>query len=99
MESEKLGIKETKEVVVAANELGAFLVERLKDGVGADDAMAVIAKLQTDEAFKAKMQAAFDNVKAVPAEVKDVDLAEGMELAMVQLSYLPKILAAAKKDA
>ena len=94
----KVGIKETKELVIGANELAVLLVERLKDGfqVG-EDVSAVIAKLSGDADFKAKMEAAYQGVGQVGAEAKDLDLAEGLELIMVQATYVPKIVAAAKK--
>jgi len=94
---ESLGIKEVKEALVGVNELAMFLAERMKDGVGVDDVMALWTKLSSDKEFKAKMLAAYDGIGAVPAELKNVDLAEGMELAMLQISYLPGLLASMKK--
>lgn len=92
------GVKETKELLVGVNELALILVARLKDGFQAsEDIAAIIAKLQADEDFKAKMKAAYDGVAAIPDEVKDLDLAEGIELALAQAAYVPKILEAAKK--
>lgn len=94
-----MNIKETREVLVAVNELAVFLVERLKDGVGFDDVAAIYDKLKNDEDFKTKMQMAYDNIALVPDEVEDIDIAEGVELATVQLSYVPKYIEALKKEA
>jgi len=94
---EVVGIKELKEALVGVNELAIFLAERMKDGVGVDDAMAVFTKLTSDAEFKDKMSAAFEGISLIPAELKDVDLSEGMEIAMLQLQYIPALIAAFKK--
>lgn len=93
----KLGIDETKEVLVAVNELGIFLLTILIDGLQVyKDVKAIIEKIKDDEEFRAKIQAAVDNIKAVRAEVGDLDASEGVILAGVQLSYVPKVLEALK---
>lgn len=97
MDEVVVGIKEAKEALVGVNELAICLAERLKDGVGVDDMVALFMKLQSDDEFKAKLAAAADGIGAVPAELKDLSLAEGMELAVVQIAYVPKLLAAIKK--
>lgn len=91
MGEQKLGIKETKEALVGLNELSIFMAKRLKDGVGADDAMAIFQALIGDAEFKAKLSAAAEGIKAVPAEIKDVDLSEAVDLIQLQISYIPKI--------
>lgn len=87
-----IGIQETKEVLVAGNEIGLFVVSRLKDGVGVDDALAAYQKLTQDAAFKKIVMDAHDGLSAVGGEVKDLDIAEGLELAMLQMSYIPKFV-------
>jgi len=98
MAEEKLGIKETKEAFAGVNELALFLIDRLKDGVGIDDAVALFNALRDDEEFKAVLSAAVDGIKAVPAEIKDLDAGEGVELGMLALMYVPKYIAAFKKE-
>lgn len=93
------GIKEVKEAVVALNELTIFVAGRVKDGVGVDDAMALVSKLMTDEAFKAKIAAALESAEKIPAELKDISLQEGIELAGLQMGYLPQLVEAFKKPA
>lgn len=96
----KEGIKETKEALIGVNEVALFMAEKLKDGVQVSDATDFYSKLTSDEAFKSKVKAAYDNYQAIPKEIQDVDAGEGMELAACQLDYAPKILAAlSKKDA
>ncbi len=95
MADEKLGIEETREVLVAVNELSIFLIGIVMDGIQVfDDGRAIIDKLRNDDVFRVKIQAAIDNVRAVPAEIRDLDAAEGILLGGVQLSYVPKILQA-----
>lgn len=88
-----VGIKETKEALVAVNEISLHIVSRIKLGVVAD-VMGLLADLQNDVDFKAKLQAGFDNVTAVPAEVADISIGEALELASVEITYVPKFIAA-----
>lgn len=91
------GIQETSEVLVAANELGLVVIKHVKDGVSASDIPAIVSELVASDSFKLALTKAVTNVTQVPAEIADIDFAEGMELAKIQLSYVPKILASLKK--
>lgn len=91
-----VGIKETKEILIAGNEVGVLAVTRLKDGFQFDDFAAFYTAFVNDPEFKAKLQAGWENMGDVPAEIKDIDLVEGGELAVTQVSYLPKYMAALK---
>lgn len=93
----QVGIKETKEALIGVNTLSLFLVERLKDGVQLDDAVAVFGKLTADEEFKKIMGDAVEGIKAVPEEVKDLDVTEAVELITLQASFVPKFVEALKK--
>lgn len=95
--AEKLGIKETKEAVAGVMELAVLLAARLKDGVQLGDVVAVYDKLKDDAEFQAKLLAAYGGVGAVPAEVKDLDLMESVELVTVIVPYVPKVADALKK--
>lgn len=95
----QLGIKETKEALIGVNEVSLCLAEKFKDGVQVTDFTEFYAKVTSDADFKAKVQAAYDNYKAIPEEMKDVDAGEGIELAVVQLDYAPKFLAVFSKGA
>jgi cytochrome c556 len=98
-EGVKLGIVETKEALTGILELSLVMVSQFKDGIQATDLAELWAKWQTDEKFKEAMQKAFDGVKKVPAELKDIDLTEGVNLAMLTVGYVPKFVAAfSKKD-
>lgn len=84
-------VKETKEGILALVILGKFVAERLKDGIQMEDAAALVAKLG-DEAFKAKVMAGIEGLDKIPDEVKNMKLADLLELAQV----LPEILAELK---
>jgi hypothetical protein len=77
--ADQMDVKETKEAVVAAIKLGKFVAERLKDGAGLDDAMALGQKL-LDPAFRQMVTDAVQGADKIPAEIKDLSLAEGLEL-------------------
>jgi hypothetical protein len=94
----KLDIKETKEALIGINEVSLCLAEKFKDGVQVTDFTELYAKITSDEAFKEKVKAAYDNYKAIPEEVKDVDAGEALELAAIQLDYAPKFIEVFAKD-
>jgi tellurite resistance protein len=92
--SEERGIKETKEVIEGVVELSVVITEALRDGFQAgSDLPAILTALTVNP----KMQAAYDNVKEVGAEIKDISVEEGVELGVIALMAVPKILAALKK--
>lgn len=88
------GNKETKEAVIGILAVAAVLAERLKDGVQPmDDSLAVWDKVKNDEVFKAKLAAAYENIKLVPVEVKDMGLEESFDLLT---SVAPEIITLVK---
>lgn len=87
-----MDIKETKEALVGANELTLVILELVKDGVQFSDAVSLVNKLSSDPVLKQKLDEALSGLKVVPEEIKDIDLNEGIELAMLQAQYVPKIL-------
>lgn len=93
----KIGIKETKEAFEGINVLALFLIKRLKDGVGIDDAVALFEKIKDDEEFKKVLSDAVGAIDQVPEELKDLELNEGIELGMLALQYVPKYIEAFKK--
>lgn len=95
--SEKLGIKETKEALVGVNELSLKLCEVFKDGAQISDVAELWDKLKNDPEASSKLMAAYQGASQIPAEIKDLDLGEGAELAVVQISYVPKFIEALKK--
>jgi hypothetical protein len=92
-----MDIKETKEALIAINELGVKIASLAKDGLQVADGLALVALLSADSDLQSKLLAAFQGVQAVPAELKELDINEGVELVVLQASYVPKILEALKK--
>jgi hypothetical protein len=92
-----LGIQETKEVLIASNELTLVVIKHVKDGIAVSDIPAIVSELIASDSFKLALVDAITGITNVPAEIKDIDFVEGMELAKVQLGYVPKLLEALKK--
>jgi hypothetical protein len=89
-----VGITETKEAMIAVDEIALFIAKRLKDGVGFDDVVALFEEVTTDEEFKAVLKKGYDGIKNVPAEIKAIDVAEVTELIVTEAAYVPKFIAA-----
>lgn len=92
-------VKETKELLKGLIELMKVSAEIFKDGFQAQDIVDGYIKLSADPVKKAALEAALKDVQAVPAELKDITLAEGIELVVVMAQELPALLNAFKKDA
>lgn len=90
-------IKEIKEAVIGVNELALVLIMLFRDGIQVSDFADLWAKIQTDANFKAALYAAYENIKAAGTEIKDMDWTEGIDLATLQISYVPRIIEAFKK--
>ena len=88
-----VGIKETKEALVGVNEVALLLAKQLKDGAQFSDFISFYNDYVGNADFKAKLQAAWEGYNAIPDEVKDLDLGEVIELASVEITYVPKIIA------
>ena len=87
----------TKEVVVALLEFTCEIAKVSKDGIQTSDALVLWASIQNNEDLKAKFIAAFDEIKSVPEEIKNMSWEEKSELAIALLTYLPKLINAFKK--
>lgn len=93
----KITMKETNEAFIGIMEVALLLAVRFSDGLGMDDASAIWDKFKHDEDFKAKMNAAYDGWKKIPEELKDIDLKEGLELAVMAIAFVPKFIDEIKK--
>jgi hypothetical protein len=90
------GIKETSEALIGVNETALVLIPLLKDGVQLGDFGAFWDKLKNDPVYKAAMEKAYDNFKAIPAEVSDINMNEALSLVTTQIGYIPKLVNAFK---
>lgn len=84
----EIGIKETKEALLGATAIVKDVMGRLGDGFQAEDVDGLVARLQTDEAFARVVAEAIIGAHKIPAEIKDITISEGVELAFALLSDL-----------
>lgn len=83
------GIQETKDALEAVNLLSMSLIKIFKKHLGV---VEIGAALLGDEELKAALVKAFDGISKIPDEVKDLDMNEGMELAIAQIQLIPKLI-------
>jgi hypothetical protein len=90
-----VGVESVRSVMVAVDEVALQIVANLKLGA-VGEFTAFWDKLQNDADFKAKMNTAWNVYKNIPAEIKDIDLGEGLDLINTEINYVPKFITAIK---
>jgi len=88
-----IGIVESKKVLSDVMVIAIVIAELAKDGVQISDAVA----LWGNEKLKLAVAELAVSVSKVPAELGDITLVEGIELAMVAVQKVPELIAALKK--
>lgn len=73
-------ITETKEAAEGIVKLVSFIIKRSKDGIGVDDAMALVQQLLFDDEFKSVLVAAVKGADKIPTELRDISLEEAVQL-------------------
>ena len=99
MENKKInsiGIEETKEVLVALNELTLAFIQSFKDGVNLESFVHLWELLQKDESLKSKIKEAYENYQLIPFEIAEMNLMDSLNLVGVQLDYFKRIAVALK---
>jgi len=91
-----MNVKETSEFLKGNLELLVFLISRLKDGADLGDAAALYQKITSNAQFRVLMVDAYKGISAMKDEVRELDLAESIELTSIFLAYLPRLVAAVK---
>jgi hypothetical protein len=89
---EKMGIKETMELLDLAEHVAVKTVEASRDGLGVEDLTKLI-----DPQLWVKGRAAIAGVDQVGGEMKDLSIAEVRQLSDRVLQMVEKLLVAAKK--
>ena len=84
------GIMETKETLLALLTLGKFVALRAKDGLDLGDAVALVEKFVLDAEFKSVLEAGVKGLDAIPAELKDIEAGEALELAALLIDAMRK---------
>ena len=97
MENEKVGIKETKEVLEGINTIAEEIISVAKDGIQIKDAAQIVEDLITKPEFKQKLVNMVEGINKVPAELKDLDLMEGVDLIKFEYDGVKRVLEALKK--
>ena len=92
-----MGNKEAKELVIGLLKLSKLLAEEFKDGVQVADFAAIMVKLQANPALKQAILDAYEGIELVPAEVKDLDLQEGLDILVAAIPEIMALIGAVKK--
>lgn len=93
---EQVGIKETKLLLESAMKVGLIFVPVLKDGVQITDVVQLYNQVQSHPELLSALGELQKHIGEIPAEIKDLSMAEGIELAVDAASFVPQILAALK---
>jgi len=94
----EFGIKETQELLDALNKVAIVFIGLFKDGVQFGDFVDFYNQYKDNPELKDALAAAYDNYKAIPDEVSDIDVSEATQLFILQASYIPKLLEALKSE-
>jgi hypothetical protein len=89
---EQTGVEAIRSFIAAVGTIVCAIIRRAKDGVGADDVIALVA----DQNFRDAVQILIAKGKELPAEAKDLSLAEGLELAPDVARLIVAIIQAVK---
>lgn len=87
-------MKETQELIKGLLAIAAILAVEFKDGVQAQDAVAVFTKIQANEALKAKLVEAYNGANLVTGELKDASTVDQIQLLMAILPEIRELMAA-----
>lgn len=91
--------KETREALVAVNEIALEIVKVIKGGALMADIAILLGDLAADSPFKTAVAAGIDGLLKVSGEFGSMGLPGYADLVETQIGYLPKILAAFKAPA
>lgn len=76
-------MKESKELILALALVGKFVMDRVKDGVQMDDAVALGNALWAEGDFKNMVMAGYKDADKIAEEFKDFSIAKALDLAGV----------------
>jgi hypothetical protein len=93
----QFGVKESVDVINAAGSVGAAVLKVFKDGVQFSDLTELYSQVVANEEVRNAILEAYNGVSAVPTELGEVDMEDGLELAKAGLDQVPKFLSALKE--
>jgi hypothetical protein len=88
--------KETKDVVIALNEVAVVVAKHMRDGA-VKAIEETVADILASAELKAVLTEAITNIVAVPTETQKFTFQDWLDLGMCQISYIPKLLVALQK--
>lgn len=86
------GVSNAKELVSLACAVAVYMAKKAKDGLSAGE----IFGLLQDEAFKAAVGPALDNLNLVPSELGELDFGDGINLGRHTYEKVSEVLEAFK---
>jgi hypothetical protein len=92
-----MAVKETTEAVVGLLNLTIVIAGLLKDGPQWSDAVALVEKFTNDAEFKNSLVQAIDGISKVPDELKNLTVAEALEIVKVLVDKGPALVGALNK--
>jgi hypothetical protein len=93
--SEQVGIKETKELLVALGDLGVVVAKAVKGGGQMTEISGrIAAAIVANPGLIAEVKAAADGIAQIPNEIRDLSLGEILELCETSLVTTRKALEA-----
>jgi hypothetical protein len=88
---------ETKEALVGLLAITELLASEFKDGVQVADFADIALKIQGNEELKKKLMEAYNGIDKVPSEVKELSVAEAIDLVAFAIPQLMNLIGAIKK--
>lgn len=89
-------IEQTKELIVAIVSIVAVAIKYFGDGIQVTDFANAATELLTDKDVREKILRAFDGLSEIPQELRDLDIAEIIELLVTAVKESGKIIVARK---
>lgn len=97
MAEEKIGIKETKELLDVVGKLALKIIEISGDGFQVKDAYDIAMFVLRDPSFKGLVWEAVKGVNKIPSEIKDLDAVEAGDLVAETVGCIIEALKAREK--
>jgi len=84
--NQTIGIQETKELLIALNEVARVVLKHTKDGLQlGKDSVALVGELLMNAELKDAIAAAVNGLGNIPEEIKDLSPEEGLQLVQLQV--------------
>jgi hypothetical protein len=95
-QQQKLGNEKIKAVLDGMNEVALEIIKVSKDGIQVKDAAQIVEDILLNSEFKSKLALMVSSFQGAMDEIKDIDIAEGIDLAKFEYDGVKKIIEALK---